>query len=220
MSTTLQGFVPEKQLRDLLENERKHPYNSRDDAITGDIAWKVVAEYFKEFNIIRHQTESFNHFCDSMIQQLIDSLPAIEARCDNMNSPHRYETHSIRFGKASLTKPHMIEQDSRKQIKVDQKTKSLIKDISSLTLITPKIARERKLTYSSRLYVECTHTVTIRKPSEQEKQVVRHYPTMGFGYIPIMVKCDYCALAGMDENELYAAGEDPYDPVYTSTCFY
>jgi DNA-directed RNA polymerase II subunit RPB2 len=103
-------------------------------------------------------------------------------------------------------------EQSRKKITVDEKTKSVIKDTSSITFTNPKISRDRKLTYSGRLYVECEHKITTRRPAEEEKVYTRSYPTTGFGYIPILTKSDYCALAGKDAQSLYQMGEDPSDP--------
>lgn len=209
IESSFRGFVSDENINKILEEAQQISRNT--DDISPHDAWKVVDAYTDEYGLVRGQIESYNNFVDRIIPQLIDSLPIIEGKCENLNSAHRYETHTIKFSNPRLTRPHLIEQ-SRKKITIDEKTKSVIKDTSSITLTRPKTARDRKLTYSGRLYVECTHTITKKIPGEEEKSITRHNPTLGFGYIPIIVKSDYCALNGLDEQSLYEMGEDPSDP--------
>jgi DNA-directed RNA polymerase II subunit RPB2 len=168
--------------------------------------WDLVNAYMYEHGMARAQLESYNYLVEKGIGIIIDSLPTIEGKCD-----YRHEVHSIKFSDGRLSHPHIVEQDTRKKIVVDEKSKSLKKDLSSVTFTNPKVSKDRKASYHSKIYVKCTWTITTRKPGEEEKVVTRVYPNMGFGYLPVMKNSSICPLSDMDEAGLYAIGEDPLD---------
>lgn len=215
----LGGYLTDKEIEDVFQRIDSHS-NVNNGSLDGEKVlypgsnemWEIVKAYIEEYGLVRAQIESYNYFGDKIVPRLIDSLQPIEVKCDDPFSPHRGEKHTLKFRNGALTKCYLMEQDSRKRVKVDRQTRSVIKDNSPLTETTPKIARDRKQSYSGRLYTECVYTVTTKRNGEEEKSITRIFPTVSFGLVPLMVKSQYCHLADKDENELRRMGEDPTDP--------
>ena len=68
--------------------------------------------------------------------------------------------------------------------------------------------------YSSPLYVDVTKTVTtVRGEGEgaEAEEEVENFSKVFIGKVPIMLRSEYCALAGSSNLELQRLGECPYD---------
>ena len=47
--------------------------------------WDIVKFYFKYYGLVRHQIDSFDHFIQNSIQEIIDDMPPI-IMIKNVNS--------------------------------------------------------------------------------------------------------------------------------------
>ncbi len=142
----------------------------------------LIQKYFEEQSFVDSDIESFNHFIDFELQQIVEEnkeiIPTI--------IPHNVDDYRIRFDKIWVVKPEIIEADgSRKEI-------------------YPMEARLRKITYSSPMFISVSaHINGVQRDSINELQI---------GNLPIMLKSKWCHLHKMNRDELISKGEDPDEP--------
>lgn len=89
--------------------------------------WCITQKLFDQNSLVKHQIESFNHFIDHMIQDIVDDIGSIQIQNTQMK---------IDFGKISLSKPTICEADGE--------THKLMPDEAKL----------RNMNYSSSLYID------------------------------------------------------------------
>ena len=142
--------------------------------------WPVMESYFKEFGLVGQHLDSFNHFIREELQNVVDSVGKLNPKV---------EGYHVVLGKITVDSPSVREADGSEHP------------------LYPNEARIRNLTYSSKLWLECT-------PVRQEGSVATHLETLRIyiGDLPIMLRSEKCLLNGMSDEELIKHGEDPKDP--------
>src|SRR5574343_67795 len=157
------------------------------------ISQKLLESYINEFGFVsKIQLESYNHFIDYGIQQIIDETEHIIITLKN---EHRTEegkpsttTYSIKFGKIEYLKPIIKENDGTQ------------------SLISPNQARIRNLAYMAGIM--CNVIIKITRP---DGTVETTNSKENIGNIPIMVRSKLCTLYGRSNTECVQLGECPYD---------
>ncbi|MEM4260795.1 MAG: DNA-directed RNA polymerase subunit B'' [Candidatus Woesearchaeota archaeon] len=92
----------------------------------------LIKKYFEENSFVKADIESFNHFIEYELQQIIDENKDIEPTI----IPSNIDDFKIRLDKITLTKPEITEADGSRRI------------------VYPYEARLRKLSYSAPLFIE------------------------------------------------------------------
>jgi len=143
----------------------------------------ILRAFEKERGWVKFQIDSFNHFVDYGLQEIINEIGTI---------PLMPEVGDIKlsFGKVEVGSPYIIEADGYKRSK---ETKSPL---------FPNECRIRNLTYAAPVWVTITPIVN----GIQEKSEKVHV-----GDMPVMVGSKLCSAFGVSEKELMDAGEDPED---------
>ena len=161
---------------------------------------------------MRQQLDSFDEFIQNTVQELIDDTGAIRV---SPNFQHGVggdagqaeedasKVFEISFGQVYLSKPTNIEKDQ------------------SISQIFPKEARLRNLTYSAPLYCDVTmnqYETSNLDPARADKDdygdpvAVEEARRVFMGYIPIMLRSQFCVLADKNDQELsHDLGECIYD---------
>ena len=164
--------------------------------------WDIVKFYFKYYGLVRHQIDSFDHFIQNSMQEIIDDMPPI-IMIKNVNSTQFQKKNNkkvkmvIRFGQLHLARPTFIEESG-----------------TSHTLM-PNEARLRNLTYSSPLYCDVYKTlVSVDENDETAGEVVisQDLEKVLIGRIPIMIKSRFCVLNKQGDESLIKYGECVSDP--------
>lgn len=92
----------------------------------------LIQKFFEEQKSIESNIQSFNHFIERGMQEVVDENKEAEPTI----IPHNIEKFKIRFGKITIGKPEIIEADGSKR------------------KITPVEARLRKISYSAPIQLE------------------------------------------------------------------
>eukprot|EP00890_Picochlorum_soloecismus_P003995 jgi/Picsp_1/4597/NSC_01967-R1_rna polymerase ii second largest subunit len=184
-----------------------------DDEIDENDAWwventeleAVISSYFEEKGLVRQQLDSFNEFINTSLQEIVDENSTVLVTPQNQHQPGQEADDDelrevqLKFGQIFLSKPIFVEPDGETSV------------------LFPKEARLRNLTYSAPLYVDLEKR-DIRKRVEEpgedpvivDEDVVLHEKIF-LGDIPIMLRSDYCNLADRSDRELCDLGECPFD---------
>nr|UWK20540.1 RNA polymerase II subunit 2 [Trichoderma polysporum] len=207
-------------------------YGDEDEGITPEDCWTVISSFFETKGLVSQQTDSFDEFTQTTIQDLVNEYSTITLDQPNPPSPpgrtialRRYE---IKFGSVMVSRPTISETDG------------------TVTSLLPYECRDRNLTYASPLYIKITKKVSAAVEREvplhemddaQQEQYARtgDHPTkleweeeengeddnigksddwkdMVFvGKLPIMVKSKICHLSREQDDSLFLVNECPYD---------
>ena len=92
----------------------------------------LIQKYFEEQSFVDSDIESFNHFVDKELQNIIEENKEIVPTI----IPHNIDDFKIKFDKIWVTKPEITEADGSKR------------------KIFPIEARLRKITYSSPIFID------------------------------------------------------------------
>jgi len=134
----------------------------------------LVEKYLEQHSLVESNILSFNDFVDNRVQQIVDEI----------NNSLDNEDVEIRLGKVRIGKPNIIEADG------------------STSLMTPALARLRKLTYSAPVFVELSAKYEGQSDSAEVE----------IGRIPVIVRSKACNTYGMSKEELRENYMDPLDP--------
>lgn len=207
-------------------------YGDEDEGITPEDCWTVISSFFETKGLVSQQTDSFDEFTQTTIQDLVNEYSTITLDQPNPPSPpgrtialRRYE---IKFGSVMVSRPTISETDG------------------TVTSLLPYECRDRNLTYASPLYIKITKKVSAAVEREvplhemddaQQEQYAKtgENPTkleweeeengeddnigksddwkdMVFvGKLPIMVKSKICHLSREQDDSLFLVNECPYD---------
>nr|UWK20544.1 RNA polymerase II subunit 2 [Trichoderma rodmanii] len=207
-------------------------YGDEDEGITPEDCWTVISSFFETKGLVSQQTDSFDEFTQTTIQDLVNEYSTITLDQPNPPSPpgrtialRRYE---IKFGSVMVSRPTISETDG------------------TVTSLLPYECRDRNLTYASPLYIKITKKVSAAVEREvplhemddaQQEEYARtgDHPTkleweeeengeednlgksddwkdMVFvGKLPIMVKSKICHLSREQDDNLFLVNECPYD---------
>jgi len=166
--------------------------------------WKVIDSYFAQDNhkqIVKHQLESFQHFIDPQLKQIIHQFNPVIIYHDYVQdfNKHRVELH-MEFRDYSIGKPLIYENDGSTQT------------------MTPALARLRHLTYASPLSININMKRILRTGDQLEKDDAQELMLhkINFGKIPIMIQSKYCVLNEGTGIDVTHKGECRYDK---GSCF-
>jgi len=172
--------------------------------------WTLIDTYFRDTDYYKsqHQLDSYDEFIYSEtngIQHIIKRGNPLRIYKDALNTDateYRYEIE-IYFGE-TLTEEGVI----------DDKVENVF--VSSPIEYTngepkfmyPNIARLKGYTYKSNIF--CNIAVRY-KNNATNKILIRNFPKINIGSIPIMIHSKRCILRGLDSVKLSEFGECPYD---------
>nr|AJQ24539.1 RNA polymerase II subunit 2 [Aciculosporium take] len=213
------------------EFEYEH-YGEDDEGITPEDCWTVISSFFETKGLVSQQTDSFDEFTQTTIQDLVNEYSTITLDQPNPPSPpgvkialRRYE---IKFGTVMVSRPTISETDG------------------TVTSLLPYECRDRNLTYASPLYINITKKVSAaierevplhemddaqqaeyarngenpvklvweqeESPEDEEAGKSEDWKNMVFvGKLPIMVKSKICHLSRETDESLFMVNECPYD---------
>ncbi|KAG5994072.1 DNA-dependent RNA polymerase II [Claviceps pusilla] len=207
-------------------------YGEDDEGITPEDCWTVISSFFETKGLVSQQTDSFDEFTQTTIQDLVNEYSTITLDQPNPPSPpgmkialRRYE---IKFGTVMVSRPTISETDG------------------TVTSLLPYECRDRNLTYASPLYINITKKVSAaierevplhemddaqqaeyaktgenptklvweqeESPDDDEAGKSEDWKNMVFvGKLPIMVKSKICHLSRETDESLFTVNECPYD---------
>lgn len=151
-----------------------------DQQLFHEFTWEVIDKYFrynKGYQLIKHQTESFNDFLLNKLEQIIEGFNPIEIHHQYIPEEDKFKyILTIELKNPVLAKPTISEKDG------------------SVKIMTPNDARQRNFTYSSNLTVDMyINTKTIGTDGEYISDSKR-INNISLGKVPIMVKSNYCVI--------------------------
>ncbi|KAK2606039.1 DNA-dependent RNA polymerase II [Conoideocrella luteorostrata] len=207
-------------------------YGDDDEGITPEDCWTVISSFFDQKGLVSQQTDSFDEFTQTTIQDLVNEYATITLDQPNPPSPpgmkialRRYE---IKFGTVMVSRPTISETDG------------------TVTSLLPYECRDRNLTYASPLYINITKKVSAaierevplhemddaqqaeyaktgenptkliweqeESPEDDDAGKSEDWKNMVFvGKLPIMVKSKICHLSRESDESLFMVNECPYD---------
>nr|AJQ24531.1 RNA polymerase II subunit 2 [Epichloe amarillans] len=207
-------------------------YGEDDEGITPEDCWTVISSFFETKGLVSQQTDSFDEFTQTTIQDLVNEYSTITLDQPNPPSPpgikialRRYE---IKFGTVMVSRPTISETDG------------------TVTSLLPYECRDRNLTYASPLYINITKKVSAaierevplhemddaqqaeyaktgenptkliweqeESPEDDDAGKSEDWKNMVFvGKLPIMVKSKICHLSRETNESLFMVNECPYD---------
>jgi len=155
--------------------------------IKKETIWNIIENNIKNKGLVSHQLDSFNHFLNFGIEQVI------QAEADISITPKKGQKYTVSFGEVHIPFPKVMEEDR------------------ILRTLYPFDARLRDLTYSSPVCVDITETMTEDGKQEKKKNLAIHRRVI-IGYIPIMLGCNKCNLCNLTKKERIRKGECGLDP--------
>ncbi|XP_045792607.1 DNA-directed RNA polymerase II subunit RPB2-like [Trifolium pratense] len=169
-----------------------------DEEITQEDAWTVISSYFETNGLVRQQLDSFDEFIQNTMQEIVEESADIVVQPESQHNPTHQSDFAemifkIKFGQIYLSQPLMTESDG------------------GTSLLFPKQARLRDLTYSAPLYVDISKSVFKKGHDGEEITETRDFSKVFIGKVPIMLRSSYCTLYGKDEKDMTDLGECPYD---------
>ncbi|GJJ09697.1 DNA-dependent RNA polymerase II [Clathrus columnatus] len=171
------------------------------EEITQEDCWTVISAFFAEKGLVRQQLDSFDEFVQNTMQELVDENSHLILDQADQHTGHdtdmtrRYE---IEFGQIYLSRPTVTEADG------------------SVVPVFPQEARLRNLTYSAPLYIEMKKRILVghedpSKPYGEMDWRVEAGEDQAMTKVPIMLRSNFCILAGLGDADLYDLNECPYD---------
>ena len=177
--------------------------------------WDVIDTYFRDepYYKSQHQVDSFNEFIfskDNGIQNIIKrENPFIIHQGDKggNNVSFKYEIYFY-FGETfKILKNHPIMENIENIENIYISTPTLY-DNESSKYMYPNDARLNNYTYRSSIF--CNIGIKY-KLLDTDKIIVKNFPKINIGFIPIMVHSKLCLLNSLDSVKLSELGECPYD---------
>ncbi|KAG6185364.1 DNA-dependent RNA polymerase II [Claviceps purpurea] len=207
-------------------------YGEDDEGITPEDCWTVISSFFETKGLVSQQTDSFDEFTQTTIQDLVNEYSTITL--DQPNPPSAPGTkialrrYKIKFGTVMVSRPTISETDG------------------TVTSLLPYECRDRNLTYASPLYINITKKVSAaierevplhemddaqqteyaktgenptklvweeeETPEDDQAGKSEDWKNMVFvGKLPIMVKSKICHLSRETDESLFTVNECPYD---------
>ena len=178
--------------------------------------WDVIDTYFRDepYYKSQHQVDSFNEFIfskDNGIQNIIKrENPFIIHQGDKggNNVSFKYEIYFY-FGETLQEDPESSDYgepiENIENIYISTPT---LYDNKSSKYMYPNDARLNNYTYRSSIF--CNIGIKY-KLLDTDKIIVKNFPKINIGFIPIMVHSKLCLLNSLDSVKLSELGECPYD---------
>ena len=216
----------------MAEYEEEYEYDGYEEeevGITAEDCWTVISSFFEAKGLVSQQLDSFDEFVMTTMQELVEennhlildqNNPA--SMDDDTIAARRYE---INFGTILLSRPAMTEGDGTTSMMLPQEAR-----LRNLTYSSPLYI---EMSYNVTKAVE--RPVPLHEMNDEQQQEMKEtgeHPTrlvweadgtqngegskeeparIFIGKIPIMLKSKYCILKDLEEDDLYAWNECPYD---------
>jgi DNA-directed RNA polymerase II subunit RPB2 len=208
-------------------------YGEEDAGITAEDCWTVISSFFESKGLVSQQLDSFDEFVSTTMQELVEENSQLTMDQNNPPQIHDYpielRRYEIKFGQVLLSRPAMTEGDGSTQVMLPQEAR-----LRNLTYSSPvylemtkkvSIAVWREIPLNEMTEEEHNEMATsgehptrlvweeedddqrAYEKTEEERAADRVY----IGKLPVMLKSKYCILKDLDEDELYAWNECPYD---------
>jgi DNA-directed RNA polymerase II subunit RPB2 len=166
--------------------------------LTEDEIWKLIDGFFNEYSLVSHQIDSYEHFINHSINDIIDQYNTINVYTDVDKSASNKDVvryyHSIKVVNQYITKPYHQENNG------------------TIIPMFPSDARLRILTYESKIFVDMEHTIKgIDKDENIITNKVFNSKKITIGKIPIMVQSTFCILNDIPKVGFKNVGECEYD---------
>jgi DNA-directed RNA polymerase II subunit RPB2 len=161
----------------------------------------ILKSYFGQcrngHQLVRHQTDSFDYFIETLIPNVIKQFNPICVYYEYQKDANKYQYEfQLSFGEIAVEPPMIFENDG------------------SFDEMTPAKARSRSLTYASNLRSDLEVKIIHRTGDmlENEHTYTRKLFKVLLGKIPIMVQSKYCILTKYKNISRKELGECRYDP--------
>ncbi len=161
----------------------------------------ILKSYFGQcrngHQLVRHQTDSFDYFIETLIPNVIKQFNPICVYYEYQKDANKYQYEfQLSFGEIAVEPPMIFENDG------------------SFDEMTPAKARSRSLTYASNLRSDLEVKIIHRTGDmlENEHTYTRKLFKVLLGKIPIMVQSKYCILSKYKNVSRKELGECRYDP--------
>ena len=159
--------------------------------------FKIIESYFDGQHLerlVRHQTESYNHFVNYQIQQTIQMFNPVEIKSENDYVPEHNEytlAVYVYFENFKMFPPQIHENNG------------------ATKLMLPQEAKLRNFTYASAMTVDIRIKYVVRNTEnmDQPKTFEKFLPKINIGKLPIMVKSSVCVLKQNDHIHSVHTGE-------------
>jgi DNA-directed RNA polymerase II subunit RPB2 len=173
------------------------------DLTTNDMH-EYIIEYIKRKNLIEHNIESFNILLSKNgLHTIITKLFKVVDRFVYSTGKHTYKgkpisemSYVLTFTDVKYKQPTYVDDlDSNKEIQ-----------------LTPNVAMEKSLTYSSKINIDCNIVLTYVRTDGVTETETKQINNLFIGEYPIMVKCNQCNILNYTKYDLFNnLGEDPND---------
>jgi len=161
----------------------------------------ILKSYFGQcrngHQLVRHQTDSFDYFIETLIPNIIKQYNPICVYYEYQKEANNYQYEfQLSFGEIAVEPPMIFENDG------------------SFDEMTPAKARSRSLTYASNLRADLEVKIIHRTGDmlETENSYTRKLFKVLLGKIPIMVQSKYCVLSKYKNTARKELNECRYDP--------
>ncbi|RKF57419.1 DNA-directed RNA polymerase II subunit RPB2 [Golovinomyces cichoracearum] len=218
-------------MADYEEGYEYDDYEDEDAGITAEDCWLVISSFFESKGLVSQQLDSFDEFVSTTMQELVEENSQLTLDQNNPPSsddnPIALRRYEIKFGTVLLSRPAMTEGDGSTQVMLPQEAR-----LRNLTYSSPLY-----LEMTKKVSVAVERPVPLNELDDEqhiEMQQTGEHPTrlvwededgldiegeklekppdrVFIGKLPIMLKSKYCILKDLDEDELYAWNECPYD---------
>ena len=136
----------------------------------------VIDLYFSQPNVIvQHQIDSFNHYMDEIIPDILQQFYPISL--DFNNEECLIKKVVLNISNLHIDKPTSVENDGCSE------------------LMTPNIARKKNSSYLASLVADFTSSITIQDGKSLVELDQKVIPNIIIGKVPIMTKSKYCILS-------------------------
>lgn len=217
-------------MADSFEEEYEYDgYEEEEAGITAEDCWTVISSFFESKGLVSQQLDSFDEFVMTTMQELVEENAHLildqnnpAAMDDETIAARRYE---IKFGTILLSRPAMTEGDGTTSMMLPQEAR-----LRNLTYSSPLYI---EMSYNVTKAVERPIPLNEMDDEQQsELKTTGEHPTrlvweddslnggdsakqeparVYIGKIPMMLKSKYCILKDLEEDDLYAWNECPYD---------
>lgn len=144
--------------------------------------WPIIQNYSDEEGFVRHHIDSFDHFIDTIIPEIIRENNLIDLEVINDEIVKR--TVAISFGSTKLGVPQFEEKDG------------------TTTFYNPYEARLRKITYWAPLYIDISKKIRKENLESGDIGETIDYETIILAWIPIILQSSYCVLKNTDLSKM------------------
>lgn len=135
---------------------------------------EIILSYTETKGFAKHQLDGYDHWIEHTLPQIVGENSDIVVTSQNGKRRHK-----ITFGKVTVTKPFLRENDGE------------------LQWIDPMSCRLRGITYASQVMVDMRHIVYAINPRTKEETVVEnnHCVSQPLCYVPVMLRSRFCHLS-------------------------